>query len=124
MEVLQMSCNGIDDTSSSSRKTHASNDHPSNARRVLKQMSNARDRTIDALVLPSANGRTNRRIQSGRNHFWLAERLEPLVVAAAEIDVLYVADFPRLRVESAVADAGIGSQLAQHPQEIASRAGP
>ena len=85
-------------------------------------MSNARDRTIDAMVLPGANCRTNRRIQSGRNHLRLAERLDPLVVAAAEIDVLYVTDFSRLCVESTVADAGVGSQLAQHPQEIASTA--
>ena len=86
-------------------------------------MSNARNRTIDALVLPSANCRTNRRIQSGRNNLWLAECPDPLVVAAADIDVLYVADFPRLCIESTVADAGGGSQLAQHPQEVASSAG-
>ena len=87
-------------------------------------MPNARHRTIDALVLPGVNCRTNRRIESGKNDLWLAERLEPLVVVAAEVDMLYVADFPRLRVEPTVADAGVGSQLAQHPQEIASSAGP
>jgi len=85
-------------------------------------MSDARYRTIDALVLPGVNCRANRRIECGRNHFWFAKRLDPLVVAAAQVDMLYVADFPRLCVESTVADAGVGSQLAQHPQEIASTA--
>jgi hypothetical protein len=87
-------------------------------------MSNARDRTIDALMLPGANCRTNCRIKFWRNGLRLAERLDPPVVAATEANVLYVADFPRLRVESTIADAGVGSPLAQHPQEIASSAEP
>ena len=66
-------------------------------------MSNARDRTIDARVLPNVDGRTHRRIGSGRNGLWLAERLDPLLVAAAEIDVLHVADLLHRGVESAVA---------------------
>jgi hypothetical protein len=80
-------------------KTADTNDnHPANARTVLKQMTDARNRTIGARLPPGADCGAGRRIQAGRHGLWLAERLNPLVVTATEVDVLYVADAPLLRV--------------------------